>query len=95
MKILFTDSILLSSLFSRQALSVVMGAGLTEAETMGWGANNDDDAMDEGAGVIPRGWESTRAGEPVTEGRDWAGIEDGEWRGEFGDLQSRYSVDWY
>lgn len=61
-----------------------MGAGLAEAETMGWGAGGDgeDDAVDEGAGIIPRGWESTRAGPPVSEGRDWAGIEDGEWRGE-------------
>lgn len=65
-----------------------MGAGLQEAETMGWGGSgDDDDAEDEGAGIIPRGWESTRAGAPVSEGRDWAGIEDGEWRGEL----SRYS----
>ncbi|ORY84727.1 hypothetical protein BCR35DRAFT_303076 [Leucosporidium creatinivorum] len=73
-----------------EALSVVMGAGLTEAESMGWGLNaEDDEEADEGAGIIPRGWESTRPGEQVKEGRDWAGIEDSEWRGTYQFLDYR------
>lgn len=63
-----------------KALQVVMGAGLLEAEAMGWGMGDDEEGNG-GAGVVPRGWNSTRPGE-VRVGRDWAGVEDGEWRGE-------------
>lgn len=59
-----------------EALGIVMSAGLEEAMTYGWG--NDT--------TLPRGWKATRPGPTLVNGknpRDWAGVEDTEFRGTY------------
>ncbi|SCV73544.1 BQ2448_7470 [Microbotryum intermedium] len=80
-----------------RALAVVMIANLTEAEAMGWG--------DHDRSQLPKGWNSTRPGPvagigahggdgknydgSVQQSRDWAGVEETEFRGTYAFLDYR------
>ncbi|BGP19162.1 hypothetical protein JCM10213v2_007249 [Rhodosporidiobolus nylandii] len=67
-----------------EALAMVMKANMSDAESLGWGDDHEEDDK----AVIPGGWGSTRRGSagPVRTdagGRDWAGVESREWRGSY------------
>lgn len=69
-----------------EAISIVMSANLSEGREMGWGGESIElpSGLDcTRRGVIPDVEEKKEAEENERNPRDWAGVEDTEWRGTY------------